>query len=169
EKFPGAERTLTTSMKSVGEVMAIGRTFAESLQKALRGLETGLSGLDDYAFEGLGAGDDKNVIRAGLGVPTPERLLKVAQAMRLGVDHEQIYASCKIDPWFLARIQEIIDLEARVKVHGLPKSPELLRQLKAAGFSDARLARLSGQSEGDVRKQRHAAGVHPVFKRIDTC
>src|SRR6185295_18070496 len=131
EKFHGAERTLTSSMKSVGEVMAIGRTFAESLQKALRGLETGLSGLDDYAFEGLGAGDDKNVIRAGLGVPTPERLLKVAQAMRLGVDHEQIYASCKIDPWFLARIQEIIDMEARIEAHGLPGSAEQLRGLKA--------------------------------------
>ena len=169
EKFPGAERTLTTSMKSVGEVMAIGRTFAESLQKALRGLETGLSGLDDYAFEGLGAGDDKNVIRAGLGVPTPERLLKVAQAMRLGVDHEQIYASCKIDPWFLTRIQEIIDMEARVVAHGLPASAEQLRALKAMGFSDARLAKLAGLAEAEVRKRRHALEVRPVYKRIDTC
>ena len=169
EKFPGAERTLTTSMKSVGEVMAIGRTFAESLQKALRGLETGLSGLDDYAFEGLGAGDDKNVIRAGLGVPTPERLLKVAQAMRLGVDHAQIYASCKIDPWFLTRIQEIIDMEARVAAHGLPASAEQLRTLKAMGFSDARLAKLAKLSEAEVRKRRHALKVRPVYKRIDTC
>jgi len=169
EKFPGAERTLTTSMKSVGEVMAIGRTFAESLQKALRGLETGLSGLDDYAFEGLGAGDDKNVIRAGLGVPTPERLLRVAQAMRLGVDHEQIYASCKIDPWFLTRIQEIIDTEARVLAHGLPASAEQLRTLKAMGFSDARLAKLAGLTEAEVRKRRHALEVRPVYKRIDTC
>jgi carbamoyl-phosphate synthase large subunit len=169
EKFPGAERTLTTSMKSVGEVMAIGRTFAESLQKALRGLESGLTGLDDIAFEGLGAGDDKNVIRAELGVPTPERLLKVAQAMRLGFDHEQIYASCHIDPWFLARIQEIVDVEARVIAHGLPKTPELLRQLKAMGFSDARLAKLAKLSEAEVRKQRLALGVTPVFKRIDTC
>ncbi len=169
EKFPGASRTLTTAMKSVGEVMAIGRTFGESLQKALRGLESGLTGLDDIAFEGLGAGDDKNVIRAELGVPTPERLLKVAQAMRLGFDHEQIYASCRIDPWFLARIQEIIDVEARVLAHGLPKSAELLRQLKAMGFSDARLAKLSKQTEAEVRKQRQALGVTPVFKRIDTC
>src|SRR5208282_2538163 len=105
EKYPGSEPYLTTSMKSVGEVMAIGRTFAESLQKALRGLETGLTGLDEITFEGLGRGDDKNVIRAELGVPTPERLLKVAQAMRLGVAHEQIHESCKIDPWFLARLQ----------------------------------------------------------------
>src|SRR6476646_3024837 len=169
EKFPGAERTLTTSMKSVGEVMAIGRTFAESLQKALRGLETGLTGLDDLALEGLGEGDDKNVIRAELGVPTPERLLKVAQAMRLGFEHEQIYASCRIDPWFLARIQEIVDVEARVIAHGLPKSAELLRQLKAMGFSDARLAKLAKLTETQVRKQRLALGVTPVFKRIDTC
>ena len=169
EKFPGAERTLTTSMKSVGEVMAIGRTFAESLQKALRGLETGLTGLDDIELWGLGQGDDKNVIRAALGTPTPDRLLKVAQAMRLGVEHEQIYASCKIDPWFLERIQEIIDVEARVRAHGLPDSAKLLRMLKAMGFSDARLAKLAGLTEAEVRKRRIALGVRPVFKRIDTC
>ena len=169
EKFPGAERTLTTSMKSVGEVMAIGRTFAESLQKALRGLESGLTGLDDLALDGLGQGDDKNVFRAALGQPTPDRILKVAQAMRLGVEHEQIHASCKIDPWFLERIQEIIDLEARVKAHGLPVAAEPLRQLKAAGFSDARLAKLAGLTEADVRKRRIALDVRPVFKRIDTC
>jgi len=169
EKFPGAERTLTTSMKSVGEVMAIGRTFAESLQKALRGLESGLAGLDDITLEGLGQGDDKNVIRAALGQPTPDRLLKVAQAMRLGMDHEQIHASCRIDPWFLARIQEIVDAEARIKAHGLPASPELFRGLKAMGFSDARLAKLAGLSEMEARKRRIALGVRPVFKRIDTC
>jgi carbamoyl-phosphate synthase large subunit len=169
EKFPGAERTLTTSMKSVGEVMAIGRTFAESLQKALRGLESGLTGLDDIALEGLGQGDDKNAIRAALGQPTPERILVVAQAMRLGVEHEQIYGSCHIDPWFLARIQEIVDMEARVKAQGLPRSAESFRMLKSMGFSDARLARLAGSSEADVRKARTALGVRPVFKRIDTC
>jgi carbamoyl-phosphate synthase large subunit len=169
EKFPGAERTLTTSMKSVGEVMAIGRTFAESLQKALRGLESGLTGLDDLALEGLGQGDDKNVIRAALGQPTPDRILKVAQAMRLGVDHEQIHASCRIDPWFLARIQEIVDMEARVRAHGLPGSAEQLRTLKAMGFSDARLAKLAGLGEAEVRKQRIALEVRPAFKRIDTC
>jgi carbamoyl-phosphate synthase large subunit len=169
EKFPGAERTLTTSMKSVGEVMAIGRTFAESLQKALRGLETGLTGLDDLELWGLGRGDDKNVVRAALGTPTPDRLLKVAQAMRLGFDHEQIYASCRIDPWFLARIQEIVDMEARLKAHGLPKAPEPLRALKAMGFSDARLAKLVAKSEAEVRRWRAELGVHPVFKRIDTC
>ncbi|MEQ1696274.1 MAG: carbamoyl-phosphate synthase large subunit [Hyphomicrobiaceae bacterium] len=169
EKFPGADNTLTTSMKSVGEAMAIGRTFAESLQKALRSMETGLTGLDDIAFEGLGQGDDKNVIREALARPTPDRLLKVAQALRLGVDHEQVHASCKIDPWFLARLQEIVDMEARVIAHGLPKSAELFRDLKAMGFSDARLAKLSKCKEADVRRQRIALNVTAVFKRIDTC
>ncbi|HJU30930.1 MAG TPA: carbamoyl-phosphate synthase large subunit [Hyphomicrobiaceae bacterium] len=169
EKFAGAERTLTTSMKSVGEVMAIGRTFAESLQKALRGLENGLTGLDDLELDGIGQGDDKNVIRAALGTPTPDRILKVAQAMRLGVDHEQIHGSCKIDPWFLERIQEIIDQEARVTAHGLPALPEPMRSLKSMGFSDARLAKLAKLPEAEVRKRRIALGVRPVFKRIDTC
>ncbi|HEY7550519.1 MAG TPA: carbamoyl-phosphate synthase large subunit [Hyphomicrobiaceae bacterium] len=169
EKFPGAEPVLTTSMKSVGEAMAIGRTFAESLQKALRSLETGLTGLDDIAFDGLGAGDDKNIVRAALGVPTPDRLLKVAQAMRLGVDHEEIYGSCRIDRWFLERLQEIVDTEARVRAHGLPETPAQLRSLKAMGFSDARLARLAGLSEPEVRQRRRGLGVRPVYKRIDTC
>ena len=169
EKFPGADNTLTTSMKSVGEAMAIGRTFAESLQKALRSMETGLTGLDDVVFEGLGAGDDKNVIRSALARPTPDRLLKVAQAMRLGFDHEAIHASCQIDPWFLARLQEIIDTEARVIAHGLPKSAEQFRALKAMGFGDARLAKLSQRSETDVRQARLALNVRAVFKRIDTC
>ena len=169
EKFPGADSTLTTSMKSVGEVMAIGRTFAESLQKALRSMETGLCGFDDVTLEGLGLGDDKNVIRAALSKPTPDRLLKVAQALRLGFDHAQIYESCKIDPWFLARIQEIIDQEARVKVHGLPATKSQFRDLKAMGFSDARLAQLAGVAEKDVREKRRDLGVEPVFKRIDTC
>ncbi len=169
EKFPGADTTLTTSMRSVGEVMAIGRTFAESLQKALRGLETGLTGLDDVDFDGLGQGDDKNVIRAALGRPTPDRLLKVAQAMRLGVDHEQIHASCQIDPWFLAAIQGIVDTEERVKAHGLPVTPEAFRSLKAMGFSDARLAKLAKLSEAEVYQRRQQLDVHPVYKRIDTC
>jgi len=169
EKFPGADQTLTTSMKSVGEAMAIGRTFAESLQKALRSMETGLTGLDDMVFEGLGEGDDKNAIRAALARPTPDRLLKVAQALRLGVDHAQVHASCRIDPWFLARLQEIIDMEARVKAHGLPQTAEQLRDLKAMGFGDARLAKLAGVAVADVAALRTTLEVHPVFKRIDTC
>ncbi|RFB81619.1 carbamoyl-phosphate synthase large subunit [Methylovirgula sp. 4M-Z18] len=169
EKFPGAEPTLTTAMKSVGEAMAIGRTFNESLQKALRSLETGLDGLDEIEIEGLGQGDDRNVIRAALGTPTPDRLLKLGQALRLGMSHAEAHEVCKIDLWFIERIQEIIDLENRVRAHGLPKDAKNLRLLKANGFSDARLAVLSGQSEADVRSVRHALDVRPVFKRIDTC
>src|SRR3981081_4469131 len=120
EKFPGAEPTLTTSMKSVGEAMAIGRTFQESLQKALRSLETGLSGLDEIAIEGLGQGDDKTAVRAALGVPTPDRLLKVAQAMRLGFSDPDIHASCRIDPWFLGEIRGLVETEAEIKGKGLP-------------------------------------------------
>lgn len=169
EKFAGADPTLTTAMKSVGEVMAIGRTFAESLQKALRSMETGLTGLDDVVLEGLGQGDDKNVIRAALSQPTPDRILKVAQALRLGVDIETAHAYCKIDPWFLAQMQAIVTTEARVKAHGLPKSAAQMRALKAMGFSDGRLAALADVPEAEVRVTRHALGVLPVFKRIDTC
>jgi carbamoyl-phosphate synthase large subunit len=169
EKFPGADPTLTTSMKSVGEAMAIGRTFAESLQKALRSMETGLTGLDEIDIESSGSADDGNAIRAALSRPTPDRLLKVAQAMRLGVDQKTIHDSCRIDPWFLERIGEIIDLERRVKAHGLPGSADQFRMLKAYGFSDARLAKLASVSEGEVRKRRHSVGVVPVYKRIDTC
>ncbi|TDI56926.1 MAG: carbamoyl-phosphate synthase large subunit [Alphaproteobacteria bacterium] len=169
EKFPGAEPVLTTSMKSVGEVMAIGRTFAESLQKALRGLETGLTGLDEIEIAGLGEGDDKNAIRAALAVPTPDRLRNVAQAMRLGVSVEEIHAACAIDPWFLRQIETIIATETRIREHGLPESANLLRELKAMGFSDTRLATLSGRSPAEVCQLRQGLGVRPVFKRIDTC
>ncbi|MEO1199088.1 MAG: carbamoyl-phosphate synthase large subunit [Pseudomonadota bacterium] len=169
EKFPGAQPTLTTSMKSVGEVMAIGRTFTESLQKALRGLETGLTGLNDIEIPGLGKGDDKNAVRAALGTPTPDRLLYVAQALRLGVGHDQIHRSCRIDPWFISQIQTIIDVEALVREAGLPETAHGLRKLKAMGFSDARLAELSGLDAAAVATKRAELGVHPVYKRIDTC
>jgi carbamoyl-phosphate synthase large subunit len=169
EKFPGAEPTLTTSMKSVGEAMAMGRSFPESLQKALRSMETGISGLDEVVIEGLGQGDDKNAVRAALATPTPERILNVAQAMRLGVSHDQIYASCKIDPWFLAEIQRIVDTEARVRAHGLPNSAGSFRDLKALGFSDERLGELAGLSPQEVSKARRALELRPVYKRIDTC
>ncbi len=169
EKFPGAEPLLTTSMKSVGEVMAIGRTFAESLQKALRGLETGLTGLNEVEIPGIGTGDDKNAIRAALGTPTPDRLLKVAQALRHGATHEQVFTSCAIDPWFIALLQEIVDVEEKLKVHGLPDSADMLRRIKAMGFSDTRLAELTGLREAEVAAVRAARKVHPVYKRIDTC
>jgi carbamoyl-phosphate synthase large subunit len=169
EKFPGAEPLLTTSMKSVGEVMAIGRTFQESLQKALRGLETGLSGLDEVTIEGFGHGDDKNAIRAALARPTPDRILKVAQALRLGFTVAQVHESSKYDPWFIAEIEGIVRMEERVRTLGLPEDAHNLRALKAMGFSDARLAALAGLAEADVARLRHRLKVRPVFKRIDSC
>src|SRR5499425_1529306 len=153
EKFPGAEPVLTTSMKSVGEVMAIGRTFAESLQKALRSLETGLTGLDEITIAGLGQGDDKNAIRAALGTPTPDRILNVAQAMRLGFTDTEIHAICKIDPWFLAQIRDIIEIESEIKAKGLPATSGALRRLKSMGFSDARLARLASLTHEEVTRR----------------
>jgi carbamoyl-phosphate synthase large subunit len=169
EKFPGAEEVLTTAMKSVGETMAIGRTFAESLQKGLRSLETGLDGLDEIEIEGLGLGDDMNVLRAALGRPTPDRLLVVAQALRHGMPEHEINEACGIDPWFIARIAEILELEAKVRARGLPHDAANLRMLKAAGFSDGRLATLSGMPEAEVTVLRKNLDVRPVFKRIDTC
>src|SRR5271165_1396734 len=169
EKFPGASTTLTTSMKSVGEVMAIGRTFQESLQKALRGLETGLTGLDEIEIEGLGRSDDKNAIRAALGTPTPDRLLQVAQAMRLGWSDDEIFTSCKIDPWFLSELRGIVEMENKIRSNGLPANAFAMRSLKAMGFSDARLAVLAETTEAGVTARRHALGVRPAFKRIDTC
>jgi carbamoyl-phosphate synthase large subunit len=156
-------------MKSVGEAMAIGRSFQESLQKALRSMETGLSGLDEIAIEGLGQGDDKNAIRAALGSPTPDRLLKVAEAMRIGATDEQIHASCKFDPWFLSQIRGIVETEAEIKDKGLPETSGAFRRLKAMGFGDARLAKLTGLDADEVTARRRALGVRPVFKRIDTC
>ncbi|QCK84300.1 carbamoyl-phosphate synthase large subunit [Phreatobacter aquaticus] len=169
EKFPGADPVLTTSMKSVGEVMAIGRTFQESLQKAMRGLETGLTGLDEIEIEGLGRGDDKNAIRAALGTPTPDRLLKVVQAMRLGISNTEIHSYCKIDPWFLDQIRGIVDMEAQIRAKGVPQSPASFRALKAMGFSDARIAVLTAKTEAEVSKARRALDVRPIYKRIDTC
>ncbi|WP_020177713.1 carbamoyl-phosphate synthase large subunit [Methylopila sp. M107] len=169
EKFPGAEPTLTTSMKSVGEAMAIGRTFAESLQKALRSLETGLTGVDEVEIEGLGQGDDRNAIRAALGKPTPDRLLKVAQALRLGFTNEEIHEACFFDPWFIAQLEGIVATEEKVRRHGLPTTEGQFRKLKAQGFSDARLATLAKLTAEQVSARRRSLGVRPVYKRIDTC
>ncbi|MFN3522044.1 MAG: carbamoyl-phosphate synthase large subunit [Phenylobacterium sp.] len=170
EKYPGSEPYLTTSMKSVGEVMAIGRTFAESLQKALRGLETGLAGLDEIEIEGA---DDPETGRAAviraLGVPTPDRLRVIAQAFRHGLTVEDVAEACAYEPWFLRQIQALIAVETRIRDEGLPTTAAAFRALKAQGFSDARLARLTHTTEAEVREQRRALGVRPVFKRIDTC
>jgi len=169
EKFPGAEPTLTTAMKSVGEAMAIGRTFAESLQKALRSLDTGLDGLDEIEIENFGAGDDRNAVRAALSKPTPDRLLIVGQALRYGLPVEEIHEACAIDPWFIERLQEIVAMENKVRQFGLPEDAANLRMLKAMGFSDKRLAGLTRSSEADVAAYRHKLDVRPVYKRIDTC
>jgi carbamoyl-phosphate synthase large subunit len=164
EKFPGAEPLLTTSMKSVGEAMAIGRTFAESLQKALRSMETGLSGLDE-----IDLADRPDAIRAALARATPDRLRIIAQAIRLGFPLEDIASITKYDPWFLHEIQAIVMEEARIAATGLPEDAEELRRLKAMGFSDTRLAALTKLDENEVRRTRHKLGVRPMFKRIDTC
>ncbi len=169
EKFPGASNLLGTAMKSVGEAMAIGRTFNESMQKALRSLETGLTGMNETKIDGLGEGDDENAIKAVLGTATPDRLLHVAQAMRLGMDNDTIYQSCAIDHWFLEQIRNIVNLEENVRKYGLPDDAENLRHLKSQGFSDARLAELSKQSQEEVRQKRLALNVRPIYKRIDTC
>ncbi len=170
EKYPGAEPYLTTSMKSVGEVMAIGRTFAESLQKALRGLETGLNGLDEIEIEGAEDPDTGGaaVLRA-LAYPSPDRLRVIAQAFRQGLSVEEINGACSYEPWFLRQIAEIVRMEGHVRAAGIPTDAVGLRKLKAMGFSDARLAKLTGASEEAVRVARHALDVRPVFKRIDTC
>ncbi|MEW9806645.1 carbamoyl-phosphate synthase large subunit [Mesorhizobium sp. ZMM04-5] len=169
EKFPGASPVLTTAMKSVGEVMAIGRTFQESLQKALRGLETGLTGLDEIEIPGADGPEGKNAIRAALGTPTPDRLRMVAQAIRMGTSLDEVHSMCRIDPWFLEQIAGIIAMEERVREHGLPSDAENLRMLKSMGFSDARLGSLSGKGAEFVAAHRDRLDVHPVYKRIDTC
>jgi len=166
EKFPGAEPLLTTAMKSVGEAMAIGRTFHESVQKALCSLETGLTGFDDIDIPGA---PDREAITRALSAQTPDRLRLAAQAMRHGLSDDDIHAVTRYDPWFLARIREIVDEEARLIRDGLPRDPHALRRLKMMGFSDARLATLTARTEASVRGERQRHGVRAVFKRIDTC
>jgi carbamoyl-phosphate synthase large subunit len=168
EKFPGAEPLLSTSMKSVGEAMAIGRSFAESVQKALRSMDTGLDGFDEVAIDGVESGG-KEAVKAALAKPSPDRLLLIAQAYRHGLATAEIHAACRYDPWFLDRIREIVETEERVRQEGLPDEPTGLLRLKQMGFSDARLAKLAGASEGEVAERRRRLGLHPVYKRIDTC
>ncbi|SMY05911.1 carbamoyl-phosphate synthase large subunit [Flavimaricola marinus] len=166
EKFPGSEPYLTTAMKSVGEAMAIGRTIHESLQKALASMETGLTGFDEVEIPGA---PDKVAVTKALAQVTPDRLRVIAQAMRHGLTNDDIIAVTKFDPWFLARIREIIDAEADIRKNGLPLNEAALRKLKMMGFTDARLATLTGRDEGQVRRARQELGVVAVFKRIDTC
>ncbi len=170
EKFPGSEPHLTTAMKSVGEVMAIGRTFHESVQKALASMETGLSGFDEIDIPGA---DDPATghaaITRALAQQTPDRIRVIAQAMREGLSDDDIFGITKFDPWFLARIREIIETEQDLESTGLPEDAAGLRHLKMMGFSDARLAMITGKTEAEVRKARTDSGVRAVFKRIDTC
>ncbi len=170
EKFPGAKPDLTTAMKSVGEAMAIGRTFHESVQKALASMETGLSGFDEIAIEGAAdTPEGTAAILRALSRQTPDRLRVIAQAMRHGLEDDVIQGVTKFDPWFLARIREIIEAENEVRRGGLPVSEDGLRRLKMMGFTDARLAKLTGRDEDQVRRARLNLGVTAVFKRIDTC
>ena len=166
EKFPGSEATLTTAMKSVGEAMAIGRTIHESLQKALASLETGLTGFDEIVIEGA---PDRAAIIKAISAQTPDRMRLIAQAMRHGLSDDEINHATAFDPWFLARIREIVETEAKVRKNGLPVTADGLRALKMMGFTDARLAKLTGRDEGQVRRARRNLGVTAVFKRIDTC
>ena len=174
EKFPDAEPLLTTSMKSVGEAMAIGRTFPESLQKALRSMETGLAGLDPVAFDD--ASDDGIVAR--LARPSPDRILAIAQAMRHGFDDGTIHEVTRYDPWFIEQLRMVVDAEEEIRANGVPGDPHALLRIKKLGFSDPLLVRLAGAGGGEgepgggeerLRAARERAGVRPVFKRVDTC
>ncbi len=172
EKFPGAEPILTTSMKSVGEAMSIGRCFAESFQKALRSMETGLTGLNEVEIPGVVSEDgtvDREELRVQLGRSTPDRLLTVAQALRHGLGVDDIAEVTKIDPWFVHQVAEIVNAEDDVRRDGLPEDGAALLRLKKLGFSDARLAELAGLSEPEVADRRAQAALWPVYKRIDTC
>ena len=173
EKFPGAEPLLTTAMKSVGEAMAIGRCFAESLQKGLRSMETGLTGLNDVEIEGLdpdaGFEANRDVLRAAISRPTPDRILAIAEALRQGMPVDEAAAISKYDPWFLDQLKAIVDVEARVKNEGLPTDAAGWLELKKMGFCDARLAELTGATALDASEARRALDVTPVYKRVDTC
>ncbi len=169
EKFPGAEPILTTSMKSVGEAMAIGRSFAESVQKVLRSMETGLNGFNTPEVPGLNGPDPRTALLTALGKPTPDRILVIAEALRHGITTPEIFAACKVDPWFIERVAEVVAEEARVKKDGLPKDLRSFLRLKGMGFSDARLAELTGMKPDDAAALRRKLGAKPVYKRIDTC
>ncbi|WP_171134745.1 carbamoyl-phosphate synthase large subunit [Ruegeria sp. HKCCD7221] len=174
EKFPGSEPYLTTAMKSVGEAMSIGRTIHESMQKALASMESGLTGFDEIEIPGLNVdlwdeADDKAAVIKAISQQTPDRLRAIAQAMRHGLTDDEIFGVTKFDPWFLARIREIIDAERQVRADGLPVTEDGIRKLKMLGFTDARLGNLTGRDEDNVRRARRNLGVNAVFKRIDTC
>ncbi|MDH3805706.1 MAG: carbamoyl-phosphate synthase large subunit, partial [Gammaproteobacteria bacterium] len=169
EKFPGANDRLTTQMKSVGEVMAMGRTFQESLQKALRGLETGITGLDELVYS-IATDAERDHLRQELRIPGADRVRYVADAMRLGFSFADVAKITRIDPWFLAQIADLLESEQVVRAAGLAGLTEpVLRSLKRKGFSDARIADVLGIAEKVVRQRRLELDIRPVFKRVDTC
>ena len=165
EKFPGTEPTLTTAMKSVGESMAIGRSFAESLQKALRSLETGLTGLNEITV-GNGSLD---ALRSAISIPTPDRLLQTAQALRMGMSEEEIHSITKYDPWFIRQLKDIVDAESDIRHLGISGIVTELFRFKRMGFSDKRIAQLLDVQESTITTLRREASIHPVYKRVDTC
>ncbi|MUG81621.1 carbamoyl-phosphate synthase large subunit [Commensalibacter melissae] len=166
EKFPGTPALLNTSMKSVGEAMAIGRSFPEALQKGLRSMEIGLTGLNPVTIPGDG---DEDSFRAALSQPRPNRILVTAQAIRAGISLENIHEACHFDPWFLQQLQQIILVENQIEKNGLPSDPFELRNIKAMGFSDKQLAELTQKSEKEIAQYRQKLNVNPIYRRIDTC
>ena len=172
EKFPGTEALLNTSMKSVGEAMAMGRTFEESLQKGLRSMETGLTGMNETEIPGAVNADgsiDMDSIKAILTEARPDRILNTAQAMRYGMPLDKIHDASKFDPWFLERIKNIVDTEEDIRAKGLPTDAQAMMRIKKMGFSDERLAELIGGAANEVAAARHKLDVTPVYKRVDTC
>ena len=169
EKFKGSQDTLTSAMKSVGETMAIGRTFQESFQKALRSIETDLDGFNNIRIPGYKNGGDKSSISAALSRPTPERILYVAQAFREGMNLEEIFDCSKIDPWFLKQIEEIVEIEKAIENSGVPKNYEELHYIKSKGFSDKRIAKILNIKTKKITSLRDKYNVKPSYKRIDSC
>jgi len=172
EKFPDADSSLSTSMKSVGEAMSIGRTFAESLQKGLRSMETGLDGLNEVDIPGINPDSPeatREAVMKALAEPKPDRILTIAQALRHGVSMEDIHTACAYDPWYIAQIKDIVDMEAELMKNGLPGNAQKMQQVKAMGFSDTRISKLTNRTITDVTFRRNVLNVNPVFKRIDTC
>ena len=168
EKFPGTAPLLSTAMKSVGEAMSIGRTFSESLQKGLRSLETGLTGLNEVKIDGAESGN-KDAVKAALAVPSPDRLLVIAQAFRLGLTLDEVCSASKYDPWFIEQIANLVRTEQQVQKNGLPREAQEFLKIKKMGFSDERLAELLSMKVSQVTHIRNNLNVHPVYKRVDTC
>ena len=169
EKFKGSENILSSSMKSVGEVMAIGRSFIESFQKAFRSLESNLSGLDEFKISVEDPDQRQKIIREKLKIPSSNRILLIAQALREGISPQEINEICSYDLWFIEQIHQVINLENKIKKNGLPKNHQDLLEIKKLGFSDKRLAKITGLTEKEIRSTRNQFNVNPIYKRVDSC